>query len=250
MTILRVRQDGDIYNVEHGLVESIEAVTATGIPHSYINRVIEQLVLFLTNRRTEQGIVGLEISARYPEYPRGDDGVITAEVIIPTAVITCRLGPAHEVGIGRKVRKTEDGWALGFRQDVFIEFDCHGADEMVADQIAGWIGFEIQKHKASTLRAAGFIDFLQTHSSPAYGFDNSQPWDYTWRFYKLRLFRHLLYMKTSFEVVWVTKDTSLGYISNIVFNQESTYFTDISMGVSLEYLLAEEIYYGWHGILP
>lgn len=249
MTKLRVRQDGDILVVDQGLVGSISSATENKIRMSFINRVIEQVKKFLDDRRDEQGIPELIVSARYPEYPRGEKGEIIAEIIIPTIVITVRVGPSSEVGIGRKIRDTLDGWAYGFRQKVFIEFDCHGGDEMVADQLAGWAAEEFQIHKVGLLQQAGFINFEQLYSRPAHGFDFSAPWDFTERWFPLRLFRHMLYLTTEFEVVWITKYTSEAIITNIVFNNQDDIYIDMNMGMSLEYLLAEEIYYGLHGVI-
>jgi hypothetical protein len=183
-------------------------------------------------------------------YPAGKDEELEASMILPYIAITISLADSEEVGIGRTWADTKDGVAKAFRQTVLIEYDCHGSDQRVADMLAGFIVETVEKRKMTKLRARGFIHFKQNFSRPARGFSFSAPWDFSWRFYPLRVFRHLVYMETKFDVVWLEIPDSRGRIFQIQFRETGEVIGEFNIGNSLQYLLAEEIYLGWHDVFP
>jgi hypothetical protein len=247
---LRIQNGSDIFVTPAGLAETIENVLESGLAPTMINRVQEQLVLLFEEEMADLGITGIKASASYPMYPAGKDEEISAEMILPYIAITISLGNSEEVGIGRTWSDTKDGVAKAFRQTILIEYDCHGADQRVADMLAGFTCETVEKRKMTKLRHKGFIHFKQNFSRPARGFSFSAPWDFSWRFYPLRVFRHLVYMETKFEVVWIEVPLSEGRIFQIQFRETGEVIGEFNMGNSLQYLLAEEIYLGWHDVFP
>lgn len=251
MTELKIKYESTVLNWPQGLTETIEPVSSLKIRNTYINIVAEQIIKFLSDRAAEQGFSNdVNISALYPEYPAGNDAEILAENIIPSIIVTVRLGSMREIGVGRVSRQSLNGTAYAFQQTVIIEFDCHGGEPNMADTLTGWVAEEIQKHKIDELQQKGFINFIQLGSRAAKGFDFAMPWDWDVRYFPLRMFRHLLYMETSFEVTWVPKPTAEGIITQILFEDTTEIDLNMVLGMTLEYLLAEELYLKWHNVFP
>ncbi|MHA2274135.1 MAG: hypothetical protein ACXAC2_00105 [Candidatus Kariarchaeaceae archaeon] len=249
MVDLRIRQEGQIKRVSQALTESVESDLVNGLKAHYVDISTEQMVALFNDLKTEQGITGTTISASFPEYQAGEGQEIEANMIVPYIAITINIGPSMELGVGRRVRDSEDGEVFGFTQFINIEFDCHGSSQLVADRLAGWITTSLQRYKMSRLRQKGFIDVRQLYSRPARGYSPSAAWDFQWKFYPFRVFRHLIYVETSFEVIWVEKFASQGTITQILFDAESDFIADLSMGFSMKHLLAEELRLGYHEVL-
>ena len=57
------------------------------------------------------------------------------------------------------------------------------------------------------------------------------------------------YQSYGFDVVWIEKEESSGRITQICFGESEDFFTDLTMGINMAYLLAEDMNYGLHNIL-
>lgn len=249
MTELTIIQDGQIRKVFAGLADSQFSAMENGLRRSYINRCIEHVIDFVNTQLTVNQVNNVKVSAEYPKFPTGKNQPLKTTLELPYVTVSFRGGASREIGIGRKRAETINGPAYAFWQFANIEFDCFGKTQEQADALAGFISEEIQIGKLDTLMQKGFIDWREIYSRPGYGFNISMPWDFPNRiYYPYEIFRHILYMETSFEVVWVKKDDSTGIINQIIFNESNGYFPDFSVGFGLEYLIAEDLQFGWHNI--
>lgn len=216
---------------------------------SYINAAVSHMVEFLQAKATEQGITNLNVNSVFPELPRDNNNNLSASIKTPSIFVTFRLG-AMEDTVGQLWGKTVHGDASYFRQWGSFEFDCFSVNQQEADQLAGWATFEIQKAKATELAAKGFQDFRITYSRPHHGFDYRVAWDFSELYYHLKVMRHLTYVQTCFDVVWVNEIENHGTITQIVFGEAEDFSIDMTIGMTLEYLYAEEKYYDFFNVIP
>lgn len=245
MVKIRVNTGSDIIQVHQALADTVEEPLTDGLIAGYIDITTEQMIIFLMQVASEQGIKNLKLSASFPAYPKGKDQKIDTSLLLPSITITPRIGLTEEIGIGRGLRNTVDGMLYGFKQYMIIEFDCHGTSVLEADRMASWVSTTIQRYKLDRLRHQGFQNFRNLYSRAVMGIDPTMAWDYVWRFYSFRVFRHLIYVETSFEVTWLQEPDTSGLITQIIFNSESSFSLDLVIGNSMEYMLAEEINYNW-----
>jgi len=249
MTLIQVSDGTNVFTIDQGLTGSIEQTLTNHLTGHFIDICTEQMINYIKTIKSNDGISGVSASASFPEFPAGKNENITSNMKLPIIVVTTQLGVSKEVGIGRGITNSIKGTVRGFRQYVHIEFDCHATSELEAARLAGWLLFSMQRDKMS-LQRNGFIDIRQLYSNSAKGFSPAYGFDINSRFYPVRVFRHLAYIETMFDVIWIEEDTDTSVISMIVFDETSSYsLSDVSMGMSLDYLLAEELYYGWHSIL-
>lgn len=249
MTELQIIQNGKVQRILAGLADSEEVGLVSGLRRTYIARCMEHVIKFLKDKATEDGVIGLNISTQYPKFPLGKNKPVETTLHLPYIVVAYRGGVMKEIGVGRKRAETVDGPAFAFWQFANIEFDCFSKSQEECDLLAGWVSESIQQEKLNILMQKGFINWKQIYSRSGFGFQLTVPWDYPKYYtYPFEVFRHILYMETSFEVVWVKREETAGIINQIIFNEENEYFPDFAIGFGLEFLLAEDLYHQWHNV--
>lgn len=247
MTTLTIRSGNTISNLEYGLAD-IGEPTRNGMRRSSINKAVSHMVNFLNEETVRQGITGVDIKTGFPELPRDDVNKLVSNVKAPAILVTVRLGTTKSTA-GQFFADTMDGEARYFNQTAYYEFDCFGINSLTADQLSGWVGEEIQKNKAYVLSLLGFQDFQTVYSAPQHGFDYRLQWDFKEYYYKLKILRHLLYVRTSFDVVWVIKKISHGKIYQVVFEDTSEFDINMDVGYNLSHIYAEEQFLNWHNVI-
>ncbi len=249
MTLLTIQHVAGLVQQEFALNSSTKGKTQDGLSQHYIKECTEHIIAHL--RQSFGANTNVTFKGAFPDYPSVDTtpAEFEAEFKIPIVVISTRLGPMSEIGVGRLFSDTVDGPAYAFNQTVFIEFDVHATDMAKADQIGGFITFLFQRDKIE-LQRKGFKDINIIYSRPTHGFDFRLAWDFREYFYTTKVRRHLVYMKLDFEVVWIDKLATEGVISQVVFTFTNDFTEQMILGTSFAYLLAEEQFYGLHNIAP
>lgn len=251
MTLIRLKQEGTINQIAVGLTDGTEADFDSGLKQGYINAAMQHLKDVLEDKGASAGLSSVTFIGVYPEFPAGVDEDFSGEMETPIVAMTARLGGMKEIGVGRTFAVSEDGIAKAFNQSITVEFDCTAVNTNAVDRVASGISFLLQKEKF-TLIKKGFQNVKTVYSRPAQGWSTDIPLEFTQRWFPHRIARHLLHILTTFDVVWIEQedpDNSYGTITQIVWKATGDIIFEFKTGMTLDYLLIEDLEFGLHGII-
>lgn len=228
-----------------GLMEGENLVTKDGMPFSHVSTAKEHLIAFLRTFLPST----VNVTAIFPAFSFDTDGNMVGEVQLPHVSLKAIKGGIKEVGIGRRLWETPDGFVYGFNQVLYLEFNIFGRTDMKIDQIVDQIELQIQiaKSTGGALWLKGFQNFMTLSSDPARGFRYDTPWDFRMQHQYAEVFYARLTIRTSFDVTWVVRPQFGGVISQIIFEQTEDIPWETVIGSSLAYLRLEELFFDLHG---
>lgn len=238
----------DVYAIQLGLQHISDQYTEDGMPFGFMSVALNHLVAFIAGFMPDT----VKISATFPRFVLDDNGNIVETIHSPYISVKGNLGPSRELGMGRLLWETPDGYVKGFNQIVYFEVDVFDKTIMKCDQIADQVALQtqIEKGVGGILHRLGFQNFRIISSEAARAFRFDYPWDFRQMHQYVRLFHTRLILRTEFDVVWEDRSEVRGVISQIVMGQTVDIPYSTVLGSSLGYLRLEENYWGFHsGIL-
>ena len=231
-----------------GLMQGENLVTEDGMPFSHVSTAKEHVITFLRSILPST----VKITAIFPSFTFDQSGNLVGDVQLPHVAVKAIKGGIKEVGVGRRLWETPDGFVHAFTQILYLEFDVFGRTDMKIDQVVDQIELQLQIEKSTggVLWSKGFQNFMTMSSDPARGFRYDTAWDFKMQHQYAEMFHSRLSVRTSFDVTWIVRPQFGGVISQIIFSQTEDIPWETIIGSSLGYLLLEDMFFGMHnGIL-
>jgi hypothetical protein len=243
--------DGEIKHLLIGLAESEaekakERLTLLS-KRSSITRATDHIIEYIRTLFPDKNTDGSDVVTVTAEFPTNINQENLSNLPVPLVVVNVLLGRSYDANFGMILWADGKKVLKGFCQSVSIYIDVWAKTKMTANNLAGHISDYINiEGRTIYLLNRGFQRFDVEYSSRAdVGFDFLRNYMYNPNFVNLPVFRHLVILRTKFDVVLQETPSGEGIITQIVLGGKDEFTWQDILGISMEYLYAEDIYLNW-----
>jgi len=254
MPLVETVVDGEIRHLLIGLAES-EAETALKkltllSKRSSITRATDHIIEYIRTLFPDKDSDGNDVVTVTAEFPQNINQDNLSNMPVPLIIVNVLLGKSYDANFGMLLWADGKRVLKGFTQKIAINIDVWAKTKMTANNLAGHVSDHINiEGRTGYLLQRGFQRFDVTYSSRAdVGFDFIRNYMYNPNFLNLPVFRHLVVLESKFDVVLEETPSGEGIITQIVLGGKDEFTWQDILGISMEYLYAEDIYLDWFNI--